>query len=316
MAFAPIGTTDGSDWHGKLREVNLDAAIANTFLGDMMTSLANGPADGRAEDVDIATVGDVAAAGAVSTNQLLGAVVEFTPDFTDEGTLIRNFHLTGAAQLAKLVYGSDVIYEAPANVALALTDIGTNKNLSLGAGGSIVTGIGTHGIGADSATALAQLRIIGASKTEDDLGLLITAVGATFAGAVSTNQLLGAVVEFTPDFTDEGTLIRNFHLTGAAQLAKLVYGSDVIYEAPANVALALTDIGTNKNLSLGAGGSIVTGIGTHGIGADSATALAQLRIIGASKTEDDLGLLITAVGATWRCRINASPDDHRVVGAV
>lgn len=197
MSFAPIATTDGADWHGKLREVELAAAVANTFLGDMMTLSGTGSADGRAEGVDLATVGDIPAAGAVGTEQLAGAVVEFLPDFTDEGSLVRNYHLAGSAQLAKLVYGSDVIYEAPAVTALAVTDIGGNRNLSLGAGGDIITGIGTHGIGAaPTAAALGQLRIIGASRTENDSGVAITAAGAPWRcrinGSVDDHRSAGA----------------------------------------------------------------------------------------------------------------------------
>ena len=180
MAFAPIGTTDGSDWHAKMREVEIAAGVANTFLGDMMALSGTGSADGRAEGVILATAGDATAfGGAGGSTDLAGAIVEFTPDFTDEGTLIRNFHLTGAAQLGKLVYGNGVVYEAPAITAVAITDIAANRNIALGAGGSLVTGIGTHGIGAAPvAPDLGQLRIIGASRIEDDSAVLISAVGA------------------------------------------------------------------------------------------------------------------------------------------
>ncbi len=182
MAFVPIGTTDGADWHGKLREAEIAAGVANTFIGDMMAGSGTGSADGRAEGILLATAGDAGAFGAAGgADDLIGAVVEFTPDFTDEGSLTRNYHLTGAAQRAKLVYGSDVIYEAPALTALAITDIQANRNIALGAGGSTVTGISTHGIGAaPTAPDLGQLRIIGATNTEDDSGVAITAVGATW----------------------------------------------------------------------------------------------------------------------------------------
>lgn len=183
MAFTPVGTTDGADWHGKLREVEIESAVANVFLGDMMALSGTGSADGRAEGVILATAGDATAfGGAGGSTDLAGAVIGFTPDFTDEGTLIRNFHLTGADQLAKLVYGSDVIYEAPAITALAITDIAANRNIAVGAGGSTVTGIGTHGIGlAPSTPDLGQLRIIGSTRLEADLAEpVITAVGATW----------------------------------------------------------------------------------------------------------------------------------------
>ena len=180
MAFTPIGTTDGSDWYGKLREVEIGSGVANTFLGDMLALSGTGAADGRAEGVILGTAGDAAAFGAAGgAADLIGSVIGFTPDFTDEGTLVRNHHATGAVQLAKVVYGSLVIYEAPAITALAITDIGANRNIALGTGGSTVTGIGTHGIGAaPSAPDLGQLRIIGASYTEDDSAVAITAATA------------------------------------------------------------------------------------------------------------------------------------------
>jgi hypothetical protein len=178
--FNPIGTTDGADWHGKMREVEIASGVANVFLGDMMAGSGTGSADGRAEGVIIATAGDAGAFGAAGgADDLIGAIVGFTPDFTDEGSLIRNFHLTGTAQLAKLVYGSDVVYEAPALTALAITDIQINRNIALGAGGDTGNGIGTHGIGAaPSAPDLGQVRIIGATRTESDTTLAITDVGA------------------------------------------------------------------------------------------------------------------------------------------
>lgn len=178
MAFVPIGSADGLDWHGKLREVEIASGVANMFLGDMCAGSGTGSADGRAEGVIIATAGDAGAFGAAGgADDLVGAIVEFLPDFTDEGSLTRNYHLTGAAQTAKVAAGTQTIFEAPAITALAITDIMANRNIALGAGGSTVTGISTHGIGAaPSAPDLGQLRIIGASNTENSQ--TITDVGA------------------------------------------------------------------------------------------------------------------------------------------
>lgn len=180
MAFQPIGTTDGSDFHGKMREVEIGSGVANVFLGDMLALSGTGSADGRAEGVILGTGGDAAAFGAAGgADDLIGAAIGFTPDFTDEGSLTRNHHATGAAQRAKVCYGSDVIYEAPAITALAITDIGANRNINVGAGGSTVTGISTHGIGAAPGTPdVGQLRIIGASKEENDSATAITAATA------------------------------------------------------------------------------------------------------------------------------------------
>lgn len=175
MAFVPIGTTDGSDWHGKLREIFIPAALANVFLGDFCTLAATGgPADGRAEPIGLPT--DETTAQAV-----IGAVVEFTPDFTDEGTLIRNFHATGADQLAKTVYGSDVVYEAPARDAIPIADIGSNRTIqTTDVAGSTITGISGHGIGPIGTLATDPLRLIGASRIEDDSAVAVTAVGANW----------------------------------------------------------------------------------------------------------------------------------------
>lgn len=170
MAFVPQSTTDGSDWHGKMRQANIPAAVANTFLGDMMSlDGGGGPADGRAENVVLATVGDGDPA-ASSPTTLVGSINSFTPDFTDEGSLIRNFHQTGTAQLAKLIYGSNVIYEAPDNLGtLVVADINSNRNINLGAGGDEITGVSTHGIGAAEGTAgEGQLRILGFTNLEGD----------------------------------------------------------------------------------------------------------------------------------------------------
>ncbi len=169
MAFVPQSTTDGSDWHGKMRQINISAAQGNVFLGDMMSHgpLGGGPASGRAESMVLATAGD----GVVNTTTALtGSVNNFTPDFTDEGSLIRNFHLAGTAQLATLVYGSDVIYEAPDNIGdLTNSDINTNRDIDLGAGGDTITGVSTYGIGALASTpAIGQLRLLTFTNLEGD----------------------------------------------------------------------------------------------------------------------------------------------------
>lgn len=176
MAFVPIGTTDGSDWHGKLREIFIPAGLgSDVFLGDFVTLAASGgPADGRAEPIGLP-------ADETTAQNVIGACVEFTPDFTDEGTLIRNYHLDGADQLAKTVYGSDVIYEAPARDAIPIADIGSNRTVQTSdVAGDTITGISGHGIGPVGTLATDPLRIIGASRIEDDDTTAVTAVGANW----------------------------------------------------------------------------------------------------------------------------------------
>ena len=168
MGFVPIGTTDGSDYHAKMREVIIDDAVANTFLGDMMALedvVVPASSDGRAESLSLGTGGVYVVN---TTTALVGAIVGFTPDFTDEGSLIRNYHLTGSDQRAKLVYGSDVIYQAADDDgSIALASINTNRNIAVNAG-NIQNGISGHAIGAASNGADGQLRILGFTYLEGD----------------------------------------------------------------------------------------------------------------------------------------------------
>ncbi|MGI9250214.1 MAG: hypothetical protein ACR2PR_03325 [Pseudohongiellaceae bacterium] len=178
MAFVPIGTTDGSDWHGKLREGVILADIAsNIFLGDMLTTDADGSdATGRAEAVTLGTAG--------TGNALAGAVVEFTPDFSDEGSLIRNYHLASTLQRCKLVHGTDVIYEAPqtAGAVLTVAGINDNTNLDITGTGDLFTGISVHGIGATATATGDQFRLRGFTSTEGDTAQVIPigTLGATW----------------------------------------------------------------------------------------------------------------------------------------
>lgn len=173
MGFVPIGTTDGSDYHGKLRDVYLPSGLANTFLGDMVTLAASGgPADGSAEPVGLP-------ADETTSQNLIGAIVGFVPDFTDEGSLLTNYHVTGSAQFARVPFGNKVIYEAPARDAIPIADIGSNRTVQTSdVAGSTITGLSGHGIGPTATVATDPLRILGASRTESDDTTTVTSVGA------------------------------------------------------------------------------------------------------------------------------------------
>ncbi|MGI9250921.1 MAG: hypothetical protein ACR2PR_06955 [Pseudohongiellaceae bacterium] len=154
--------------------------------------------------------------------------------------------------------------------------------------------------------------VVPAANADGRAESMILGTAGAFAAATPT-ALAGAVVEFTPDFTDEGSLIRNFGQTGADRRAKLVYGTDVIYESTASEAIPLANINTNYNI-LAAVGNTTTGISAYEIGTANNLATGQLRILGASRTERDNAPAVTAIGATWRCRLNNSADDHNLVG--
>lgn len=170
MGFNPISTTDGSDWDAKMRQVVIPLAIGNVFLGDMVSPNTADPTEiteGRAESVRLATAGDFVTA---TTTSIMGAVISFTPDFTDEGSLIRNFHQSGSDQLAKLVYGTDVIYESTdVDGSLTIADIQLNRNIDVSVAGNVQNGISGMQIGAaPSSAALGQLRLLGFTYSEGD----------------------------------------------------------------------------------------------------------------------------------------------------
>lgn len=146
FGFVPVGTTDGSDYHGKMRDVILDTG-ANAFLGDMLVAGTNLAAD--------ETLRVTPAASGAAGNTLVGALVEIYPDFTDEGSLVRNYHASGQDGEGRICYGNDVIFEAREDaVAAAIdgADIGGSVDLIAGAG-DLITGVSGHLLDSDTAAA-------------------------------------------------------------------------------------------------------------------------------------------------------------------
>lgn len=179
----PIGTTDGSDWHSKLRECVLLAADGTqTFTGDFVKLSGTGSADGKTPAVAQAVAGD----------SMIGAIVGFVPDFSDEGTLSSRPNHRNASELRKcfVAWGSDVLYAMQADEdssALATTDIGRNADIVV-AGGSTVTGISGMEIdSSDVKDATAQLRLHSISQ-DPDVVLGSTAAGDRAIWVVSINE--------------------------------------------------------------------------------------------------------------------------------
>jgi len=149
-----IGTSDGSDYHGKLREVAFLAGDAVAcFIGDFVKLTGTGTADGLIPVV----------AQAAASNALVGVLVSLVPDFTDETFISAASHrLASTARTGMVLFGSDVLYvmqEDSVGGALAVTDIARNAEIIVAAGDT-VTGISAMEI--DSSTvidATAQLRL-------------------------------------------------------------------------------------------------------------------------------------------------------------
>lgn len=155
FGMVAIGTTDGSDYHGKMREVEFLATDATAcFLGDPVKLTGTTGTDGKTPVVTQAAAGDA----------IIGAVQSFIPNFSDEGTLSStpNHRAASTSRKAMVPFGSDVLYaiqEDSVGGALAAADAGLNADVVIAAG-STVTGI--SGVELDSSTKLAgsgQLRI-------------------------------------------------------------------------------------------------------------------------------------------------------------
>jgi len=151
FGFTPIGTSDGADYHGKLREVEfLDTDATAAYVGDMVALTGTTGADG------LTPVVTRAAAGA----SIIGAIVSFEPTFEDEGSLTLNYREASTARKAKVCFGSEVLYSVQtSNGTIAAGDFGQNIDLAAGAGNNIT---GISGMTVDVGTvvgATAQFRL-------------------------------------------------------------------------------------------------------------------------------------------------------------
>ncbi len=153
FGLTPIGTTDGSDYHGKLREVEFLATDAvAAFIGDLVKLTGTGGTDGKTPVVAQAAAGDSS----------VGVLVSLTPTFEDEGSLTTNHRLASTSRKGFAAFGSDVLYaiqEDSVGGSLVTGDIARNVDVVVGAGDTI-TGISGMEIDSDSVVdATAQLRL-------------------------------------------------------------------------------------------------------------------------------------------------------------
>ncbi len=147
----PVGTTDGSDYHAKLREVEfLDTDSVPAFLNDWVKLTGTTGVDGFTPVVAQAAAGD----------KLIGSIVEFLPDFDNESFInAGNNRLASTARKARICWGSDVLYVSQSSTTLVAADAGQNADIVVGTGDTI-TGVSGGEIGAViAAGATGQLRL-------------------------------------------------------------------------------------------------------------------------------------------------------------
>lgn len=159
--FTPVKMTSGAPWNGQAMPCAKAAGTTVTndmFVGDMVVLAGSADADGL-PTVTVATAG---------TNPILGCVVgiKYDPDNLDRSTWIDGAG-TGVVMVAT---GKDVVYEAQADEALAVTNVAKNVNIVDTAAGD--RDAGTSGKEVDATVtdgATAQLKLIGFVNNEENV---------------------------------------------------------------------------------------------------------------------------------------------------
>lgn len=177
FGLVPIGTTDGSDYHGKMREVEFLAGDSVAcFVGDLVKLTGTTGTNGKTPVVAQAVIGNAA----------IGAIVSFVPDFDNESFInAGNNRLASTARKAMVCFGSEVLYvvqEDSVGGALAAADAGLNADIVVGTGNTIT---GVSGSEIDSSTKLqatGQVRIHHLSRDE------ATVLGTNANWVVSINE--------------------------------------------------------------------------------------------------------------------------------
>ena len=154
FGFTPIGTSDGSSYHGKLREVEFLASDATpAAIGDMLKLTGTTGTDGFTPVVSRAAAGDA----------VIGSLNSLIPDFVNEAFInADNTRLASTARKGMVTFGSDVLYEVQtSNGTITAADFGQNIDLAVGTA-SPFTGSGSSvdvaTIPAAGATAQFRLR--------------------------------------------------------------------------------------------------------------------------------------------------------------
>ncbi len=185
FGMVAIGTTDGGDYHAKLREVEFLAAdTVACFLGDPVALTGTTGTDGKTP-----VVAQAAAGGAI-----IGAIHSFIPNFSDEGTLSSspNHRVASTARKALVAWGSDVLYviqEDAGGGALVAANAGLNADIVVAAGSTVT---GASGVELDSSTILqasGQLRVHRLSPDiETVLGTAADGLNANWVVSINENQ--------------------------------------------------------------------------------------------------------------------------------
>lgn len=177
----PWKSADGTPYKGQTMQVTFGTAAGDCFVGDWVTQ----------NTVDLDSDGQITVKQASVNEPLLGCVVAFLPEFSDEGTLTDNYRVTATERRALIcpAIGMTFIMQSDEDTTpLVAADSNLNIDI-LDAQGSTITGISAQEIDATAqkGTATAQLRLHGLAQIPGNV-FGSTAAGDRAIWVVSVNE--------------------------------------------------------------------------------------------------------------------------------
>lgn len=150
FGLKPVRHKGGAPYNGAANPYYIPATDStNLFIGDpvVKTGTANTAELKRVGgDFAVGTLPAVARATAGATNRITGVIVGFMP-VTRESEV---YGVASTDRVALIADDPDLVFEAQADAALAVTGVGANANLVFTSSGSTITGI--SGVEVDSST--------------------------------------------------------------------------------------------------------------------------------------------------------------------
>lgn len=171
FGLKPVRHKGGAPFNGAANPYYVPATYATAlFVGDpvVITGTANTAEVKRVGgDFGIGTLPEINKATAGATNRISGVIVGFMPETNDSNV----YGAASTERVALVADDPDLVFEAQADDALAVTGVGANANLVFTHSGSTITGI--SGVEVDSSTsavgATLQVRVMRfANRTDNE----------------------------------------------------------------------------------------------------------------------------------------------------
>jgi len=161
FGFKPVRMRDGSAYTGAAQRCYASAPAAGLFVGDVVTL------SGTAE----ATTGILGVTAAAAGGVFYGVIVGID---TDRTNLDKKYMASGDTGYVFVATDTNVIYQAHEDDgSLVIADVGTNCDITLGAGGDTTFGTSSHGIDStgNGTGADVQVSLLGKAQIEgNDIG--------------------------------------------------------------------------------------------------------------------------------------------------